>query len=189
LQYEVKGDTPETRGPVIVLLDKSGSLSSTQCAWEAAFALTLLTICQEQKRTFALINFDHALHDECVVEPGDGVTPEVMQALCHQPGGDTNFNKPLARALELLTQDTRLGKADLFFLTDGRPSDGWGPTEATLAGLQALKDTEGLSVFGLGVGRAARLGTIQQIATETYTLHNDPRLSEGDMVPLLAAVA
>jgi uncharacterized protein YegL len=189
LQYEVKGDTPETRGPVIVLLDKSGSLSSTQCAWEAAFALTLLTLCQEQRRVFAVLNFDHALHDECVIEPGAGVTPEVLQALCHQTGGDTNFERPLRRALDLLTQDARLGKADLFFLTDGRPSDGWGPTAETLAGLQALKDTEGLSVFGVGIGRAARLDTIARVATETYTLHNDPRLSEGDMVPLLAAVA
>lgn len=189
LQYEVKGDTPETRGPVIVLLDKSGSLSSTQCAWEAAFALTLLNICQEQRRVFAVLNFDHTLHDECVVEPGAGVTPEVIQALCHQPGGDTNFEKPLKRALELLTQDARLGKSDVFFLTDGRPSDGWGPTAETLAGLQTLKDTEGLSIFGLGIGSHARLSTIQKVATDTYQLHSDPRRDEGDMVPLLAAVA
>jgi von Willebrand factor type A domain len=189
LQYEVKGDTPETRGPVIVLLDKSGSLSSTQCAWEAAFALTLLNICQEQQRVFAVLNFDHTLHDEVIVEPGAGVSPEVLQALCHQPGGDTNFERPLTRALALLTQDARLGKSDVFFLTDGKPSKGWEPSAQTLAGLQTLKDTEGLSIFGVGIGRAARLDTIRAIATETYTLHNDPRLSEGDMVPLLAAVA
>jgi uncharacterized protein with von Willebrand factor type A (vWA) domain len=189
LQYDVQGDTPETKGPAIVLLDKSGSISSAQVAWEAAFALTLLTLCQAQGRTFALLNFDDQLHDETVVEPGEGVTPAVCQALCNAPGGSTDFDKPLARALALLTQDARLGKADVFLLTDGKPNDTGVPSAATLAGLQHLRETEGLSIFGVGIGARARLDTIQAIATETYHLSSRPQEDQGALVPLLAQIA
>lgn len=196
LQYEMRGETPETRGPIILLLDKSGSLSDEQVAWEGALGLTLAQICAAQYRTFAVVNFDDDLHDAQVVDAGTGVSLALCQALCRATNGSTDFEPPLAQALRWLRASPVLAKADVFFCTDGQPNRptareprGGFPAPDTLAALQHLRETEGLSVFGIAIGGNARLDTIQAIATATYHLSARPQEDQGDLVPLLAAVA
>src|SRR5262249_11546633 len=62
LQYELEGRESEGRGPIILALDESGSMSETlggvvKEAWSKSVMLGLLAIARRQKRDLAVIHF------------------------------------------------------------------------------------------------------------------------------------
>src|SRR5262247_4362543 len=62
LQYELEGRESEGRGPIILALDESGSMSETlggvvKEAWSKSVMLGLLAIAHHQKRDLAVIHF------------------------------------------------------------------------------------------------------------------------------------
>jgi len=188
LQYDVKGDVPEGRGPMLVLLDKSSSMRTprTRLYWSKAVALALLTLCREQGRTWGCVTFDYGVSKEVVVE-GGRVTDQdaLMEVLLQDATGGTDFTAPLSRALTLLTDSPCLTRADIIFVTDGEGD----VDDATREALAQRMAEDGLSLYGIGIGGDADLTTLKPVATACYQVSSDPQHSDGAIAPMLAQLA
>lgn len=95
LQYALRGSEVLGKGPLVVCLDKSGSMDGSSDVWATAVSLALLDVAQRERRPFALLAFDADIKHEAVVMPG-GQLPEA--ALFVSCGGGTDIAHVLARA-------------------------------------------------------------------------------------------
>jgi Mg-chelatase subunit ChlD len=144
LQYQLAGNSPMGRGPLVVLLDKSGSMDGPRDVWATALALALLDQAQRERRTFALLGFDYKVKHEAIVKPGEPLPEEALFTAC---AGGTDIGVALGRGLELIRDNRgQLKKADLVLITDG----GSDPGNAPKLREQAL--AMGVTILGLGIG-------------------------------------
>ena len=123
IQYSLRGTEEKGKGPMIVCLDGSSSMSGDKEIWSNAVALTLLEIARKQRRMFRSICFSSADTPLQVIEmnPRDRYEIEsqrIMQLAEYFPGGGTDFQRPLDAAVECLGE-TRFKKGDIIFITDG----------------------------------------------------------------------
>lgn len=117
LQYRLEGTETLGRGPLVVAIDKSGSMEGEKDIWATSVALALLAVAQAEKRPFGLLCFDASIKHESIVMPGEPV-PEA--ALFVPADGGTDIDKVIRRGLEIMEQRPgALNKADLVLITDG----------------------------------------------------------------------
>lgn len=123
LQHDLRGNQERSRGPLIVCLDVSSSMSGDKEVWAKAIALTLLDIAQRQRRR---------LHAICFAGPDTPVTEwdlnsgeryasephKVLEFASYFTGGGTDFQGPLEAAIGCIERG-KLRKADVVFITDG----------------------------------------------------------------------
>ncbi|MGW8179573.1 MAG: vWA domain-containing protein [bacterium] len=121
LQYQLRGREKEGRGPLIVCIDESGTMSGQRDIWAKAVAMALLHIAQRQKRRYFMIHYDSNVTrtDEFfgTVDP-----LEIIDAISHYTAGGTEFEEPLNMALQMINKGKETGykKADIVFITDGQ---------------------------------------------------------------------
>ncbi|MCX8072070.1 MAG: VWA domain-containing protein [Candidatus Binatia bacterium] len=123
LQYDLRGPEQTGRGPMVVCLDVSSSMSGDKEIWAKAIALTLLDIAQRQKRLFRVICFSSRETPllELDLNPCERYAADphrVLDFAAYFPGGGTDFQKPLDAAVKCLQSGT-YRKGDLIFITDG----------------------------------------------------------------------
>lgn len=123
LQYEIRGPAERGRGPLLVCLDVSSSMSGDKEIWAKAIALTLLDIAQRQKRLFRVICFSAADTPlfELDLNPGERYASDphrILDFAAYFPGGGTDFQKPLEAAVRCL-QSKKYRRSDVVFVTDG----------------------------------------------------------------------
>lgn len=139
LEYEKENTDAKGRGPMVVCLDNSGSMSGNKLTWAKALVLSLLEIAQKQRRDFALIVFCHTIYKIFIVEK-DRLDPNDLLDISEIGAtGGTQFEEPLEVAMQVITgryehpmlkeivkklnlTSNRFKKADLTFITDG---DSW----------------------------------------------------------------
>lgn len=116
LQYQQKGKESLGKGPIILCLDQSGSMSDLDTQ-SKGFTLALMSIARRQKRDFTLILFST---QAITLEYESGkITPNDMAELATTfLGGGTKFDRPLESALNVI-EKSRYKKADIVFVTDG----------------------------------------------------------------------
>ena len=129
---EYKLEAASSRGPMVVCLDGSGSMQGSKELWGKAVTLTLMEIAKrERRRCLAMIfSSGHPLFElELLTKAASGRTrvrdEEVLHFAEHFPGGGTDFEPPLGRAIDAVTGgDYKRG--DIVFITDGHApvSDG-----------------------------------------------------------------
>lgn len=120
LQTEMRGRKPIAKGPVICVIDESGSMMGANHAWaKAIFAVHLQATCQPQKRDMHLMHFSsgQALKEDAYPK-GQGTLQEVIASVRHFFGGGTNFTPWMLRAMDIIRADTYKG-ADVLLITDG----------------------------------------------------------------------
>ena len=123
LQYTIKGNEEKGRGPMVVCLDLSSSMTGEKELWAKALCLGLLEIANRQRRRFTAICFTSAQAPLRLFELATRETltiemKEVLDLAEYFPGGGTDFEGPLAKALEILKR-SRYRKGDVVFITDG----------------------------------------------------------------------
>jgi uncharacterized protein with von Willebrand factor type A (vWA) domain len=117
-QYRRREQIYKGGGDVIVCLDESGSTTGDPAAWGKAVALTMLEICNVNKRNFALVHFSTQIQTD-VFRPGDAdYNSHMLLAAETFLGGGTSFTKPLEEAVSLIENDS-FTNADVVFVTDG----------------------------------------------------------------------
>lgn len=128
LQYELKGKEKVGKGPIIGLIDSSGSTHGAVEEFIKGTAMGLLDIALKEKRAFAVIFFSSKTTPMKVIEFGVGENdPEKIYDLgTFYMGGGTDFETPLDEAVKLLEKSV-YNKADIVLLTDGEcdVSDEW----------------------------------------------------------------
>src|SRR6266536_2943612 len=124
LQYRLSGTAALGKGPLVVLLDKSGSMDGPRDVWATGVALALLQHAQRERRMYARLGFDSHVKFEAVVKPGDALPEGGLFVGCC---GGTEIGVALTHGLEIIrTHPGALKKADLVLVTDG----GSDPTSA-----------------------------------------------------------
>ena len=171
IQYSLRGVEEKGKGPMIVCLDGSSSMSGDKEIWSKAVTLTLLEIARKQRRLFRSICFSSADTPLQVLDmnPRDRYeveTKTVMDLAEYFPGGGTDFQKPLDAALECLRQ-SRFKKGDIIFITDGecQVDPQWAEN------FREQKEKLGFSLFSIliDVGPAS-LGTLQEFSDRISTI-------------------
>ncbi len=144
MQYQLIGNQPLGKGPLVVLLDKSGSMDGPRDVWATALALALLDQAQRERRPFALVAFDYRVKFEAVVKPGEPLPEGALFTAC---AGGTEIADAVNRGLELVRQHQgQLRKADLVLVTDGGSDVQMAPR------LREHAVDLGVTILGLGIG-------------------------------------
>ncbi|MEO0986803.1 MAG: VWA domain-containing protein [Cyanobacteria bacterium J06639_14] len=110
------------QGPVIICLDKSGSMDEDDGKKEidsTALMLALISIAQQQKRNARVILFDGQVRHIRDLDPYSATHADRLDLADLHYGGGTDFMAPLERALEGIEKTPDLKEADVIFITDG----------------------------------------------------------------------
>jgi uncharacterized protein with von Willebrand factor type A (vWA) domain len=171
IQYSLRGVEEKGKGPMIVCLDGSSSMSGDKEIWSKAVSLTLLEIARKQRRLFRSICFSSAETPLQVLDlnPRDRYevsTKTVMDLAEYFPGGGTDFQKPLDAALACLRQ-SRFKKGDVIFITDGecQVDPQWAES------FRHEKEKLGFSLFSILIDMGpASLGVLKEFSDRISTI-------------------
>jgi len=165
LSYALRGADERGRGPMIVCLDGSGSMSGDKEIWSKAVALTLLEIARRQRRLFRFICFSSADTPLFTLDLNPRERHEVQEDRAldvaeYFPGGGTDFQTPLSAALDCF-RTARYRRGDLVLITDGecQVAPDW------LARFKTEKERLGFSLYSvlIDVGPSA-IGTLATLS-------------------------
>ena len=169
LSYRVENEETEKQGPIIVLVDESGSMKGDREMWSKAVALSLLSKATDQRRNWHLIGFGYSINHTTSFQPGKATVEQIEAALSARCSGGTRFGAPLEKALSLLAEEPGLKKADIVIVTDGEAEI---PTNIREE-LIAKTKKEGLNVFAVGVGNQAQIeDSFRDVATEFVNVYD-----------------
>ena len=149
MQYALNGKARLGKGPLVLLLDRSGSMDGDKDTWSTAVALALLGMANDERRTFALVAFTDQVIYEAVVKPGERLDEEALNLTC---SGGTDIDAAVARGLDIVERNPgALHEADLVLVTDGCS------LAERAAELKNKAKALGVSVLGVGIGVAREL--------------------------------
>lgn len=121
LERELQYHETETKGPIICVVDTSGSMAGNKDTWAKAVELCLLKIAKREKRAFRSIHF--ASDNQIRVRDFDTKRPQVDEmvatALQFYNGG-TDYNQWINKALESI-EESEYNRADVVCISDGAP--------------------------------------------------------------------
>ena len=188
IQYDVRGTEQMGQGPVICVVDESGSMGcedvagGSREAWSKALALALCDQARQKGRDFHYIGFSSSRQQVQFSFP-KGVTTinKVIDMTEHFFGGGTHYEGPLRSALQLMDQHydanvtTSKGKPDIVFITD----DEYGSLDPQfMQEWNRVKDKTSLRCFGVAIG-CGFSGALQQVSDNvrsiTDLVDSDPR--------------
>ena len=179
-QYRLDGKETLGRGPIVVLVDVSGSMQGQPADWARALAVATIGQAARERRRVTVAFFTERIEAAIRVDV-DGTAYEVDRADARRlgrklggiaqasiacirqgVGGGTDFTGPLQYALDAgITED----RADLVFVTDGQAD----ADADTMAALHDAK-SRGLRVFGLTVNGGSVARSIAAICDEVVDL-------------------
>lgn len=147
---EYRGIESKAKGPIVVVVDESGSMNGEPIATAKAMALALAWVARHQKRWCALVGFSGGTEGTfCVIPPGKDNPAELMTWLEHFYGGGTTCDVPLA-VLPCRWEELGCpkGKTDIVILTDAQVNV---PDEIRQSFI-AFKQRENVKLISLVIG-------------------------------------
>lgn len=173
IQYRLEGKETMGRGPIVVLLDRSGSMQGDPEMWASATAIALMGAAARERRMVTVCEFTYDVDtvsrvaggkgamlstaDPAIVTTPDLTVPSIAIALAtRKSDGGTRFEPVLAYGMACGVLDDR---ADLVFVTDGLAS----ADAETIAKLAAAK-ARGLRIYALTVNGGRLAPVIEAIA-------------------------
>jgi len=184
MQYRMVGTEPEGRGPIVLLLDESGSMgfgSGEPHAWARAVGIATLAAGAKQKREVTVVGFNGGItsvyrlrkdgtaarlssrNPEQVEQEIGGIAEVVLAVASTGTGGGTSFDVVLRYAL---ASGVRSARADLVFVTDDECS----VSPEILAEIEASRKSSGLRVYGLTINGGKVAGAAAAICDEVSSL-------------------
>lgn len=187
IQYRFKGSETKGRGPIVVCVDESGSMSGARNTWAKGLALALLDMAQREKRGFALISFDGRITSEFYLPPGKSQNLDaLLKAVCSFSGGGTDFQPPLDRARAIVQGEVadkpNLRDADILLVTDGEA----GIDSRWLAGWRAWRRESGTNVYAFPIG--CYEGSLRDIADKVVRLDGVRHSDDGEATDVVASI-
>jgi uncharacterized protein with von Willebrand factor type A (vWA) domain len=119
LQYEVQGED-EINGPLIACIDNSESMKGKKEYFAKAIAISMLQIAAKAKRAYRCVLFDNTVNKVIDSKKNEYNLKKIIEIAETFYGGGTEFEPPLEKALETLSNH-KFKKADILFITDGEP--------------------------------------------------------------------
>ncbi|HUA33391.1 MAG TPA: VWA domain-containing protein [Candidatus Binataceae bacterium] len=123
LQYRLREDEQRGKGPMVVCIDVSSSMSGDKELWAKAVGLTLMDIARRGRRLFRAVLFSSGDRDLKVLDLNrerryQPDLNKVVEMAEYFPGGGTDFERPIDAAVELLAEK-KLKRGDIVIITDG----------------------------------------------------------------------
>lgn len=113
-------EDPMGRGPVVVVVDESGSMRGTEIIMAKALALTLARLARQDKRWIYFVGFADIGQENHLCMPHDEWDEgELMNWIEHFFGGGTDFDVLYHISQRWNEMDAPVGKTDVVFITDG----------------------------------------------------------------------
>ena len=142
LEYRLGGEERVERGPMVILLDESGSMSddlgsATRFEWAKAVTIAALDLCVKQRRELYYATFDDGVGrvhrfaangqtaqvardcNRLQWAPQDRPTAVMELMTLSLAGGGTNFDQPLRVGVGIAREAKATARPDLVFVTDG----------------------------------------------------------------------
>lgn len=142
LEYRLGGEERVERGPMVILLDESGSMSqdlgsATRFEWAKAVTIAALDLCVKQRRELYYATFDDGVGrvhrfaangqtaqvardcNRLQWAPQDRPTAVMELMTLSLAGGGTNFDQPLRVGVAIAREAKATARPDLVFVTDG----------------------------------------------------------------------
>lgn len=117
-QYQMSGESIKSRGPLVIVIDESGSMHGNREVWAKACAVALTRVALQEGRAVRCVHFATGTHTHDV-NPGNADDMRLV-AESHLSGG-TDIDVALQVAIRQvgnLAKDDKVG-ADIVFITDG----------------------------------------------------------------------
>jgi uncharacterized protein with von Willebrand factor type A (vWA) domain len=185
MQYRLEGSEKKGRGPVVVLIDRSGSMDGECERWASAIGIAMVGVARKSKRSLTVLGFNGSIttaahiskRGECQIASFDdnyagrkgrakidfqkvngGPAKMAEYIASENSGGGTNFEPPLMAALNHLPDSISDEKADLIFVTDGEAE----MTEAMRESITEAK-SNGLRIFGITISGGYITGVMKEM--------------------------
>lgn len=161
MQYRMAARQPEQSGPMVVLLDVSGSMEGESEVWAKAVFIGLLELAQEQKRGVYFIAFNREVVRQVHFASGEKDYAKLIDAISVACGGGTSFYAPVTCGLRRIENDSSMRDADMIIITDG---------EADVNGLVERIDACSVGVRCFGVAIGASTTSLDVFCAKTWSL-------------------
>lgn len=175
MQFRATDRVPLSNGPMVILVDESGSMKGNGELWAHAAVVAAIGRARRDKRSCAVVTFNGHVTGawevradgsccrmstrEPVVQPGQLTIEEViLEMLTRHSDGGTSFAPPLRWAAAYLTG--RVARADVVIVTDGEADM---PAEL-LEAYQTIVKADG-RIFGITVNGGSVSGTVRALCT------------------------
>lgn len=120
LQYKTSGKEKQSRGPLVVCLDSSGSMNGLPDDWAKAVTAVLGQIAQQDNRHFRVIHFGTRVYRIDDFPPHTHDYQRLLESmLSFYSGRGTDWEPPLNEAVRCIEKEQRLLQADVVMVTDG----------------------------------------------------------------------
>ncbi len=180
LTYQLRGrelsdGDRKRRGPVVALLDSSGSMSGEPELAAKALLLALSRRLTEERRQLRALMFSVDVESYDLIGPGG--QSQFMELLCQTFGGGTDFDIALRQGIKSLSEPEWQG-ADILFITDGlaRIKD-----RGCLHDWNCLKERQGCRIFTVLVG-GTEPGGLQRISDQVFLMSRQGEWSGGSLL-------
>lgn len=186
--YDVRGTEKQGQGPIICVVDESGSMMTQDVAggsreaWSKALCLAMLEQARHRNRDFIYIGFSSSGQQHTIRFPKAANNLEnVLTMTEHFWGGGTSYDKPLRMAMDIVMEydANSLPKPDIVFMTD---DESGGMTLEFMHDWNVMKDKTSAQCYGIAIG-CGYSGTLAQVSDNVRAiteLASDPRVV-GDL--------
>jgi len=159
----------DQKGPIVMVLDSSGSMSSGDAdVWAAAVALAFMDVAKTQRRAFAIVHFGSKVLRTDVFANQEAMTPEAVCSAVNffAADGGTNFMDSLSHAITVIREQGAFHKADIVMVTDGQA----GITEEWKIKWNEQRVELDFSCYSILVGSYCSRQTNEQFSDDTVAL-------------------
>ncbi len=151
------------KGPIVMYVDISGSMSGEAELWSKAIALLIAEEALKEKRAVQIHLFDVRIADSVVLEAGRSDNNDLLDFVSTwHLGGGTSFNAVLAHAV---TSAKISDKSDVLMITDGCSE----VHEHTIRNVNQLKERTGAMWSTICIGIAGQ-DVLKRFSDEVHTV-------------------
>lgn len=146
LQYQLRGTEKAERGPIVVMMDGSGSMEGARHEWAMGVALAMLEVAAMQNRALALVHFgSKVIKSDVIANPRALTLPKLIEMVTFWANSGTNIQASLKWVGdELLAKEQALQGADVLLVTDGESGN-------FSASVRDLRQRFGAATYGVAI--------------------------------------
>ena len=166
---ELMATEKEAKGPIVVVIDESGSMGGEPINNAKAMAMAMLWIAQHQKRPAAIVSFaDGDSHRKLVINPEKPEPEKLIEWLGGFLNGGTDPYIPfewVPQNWETTLQAPK-GKADMILITDAAIHI----PESTVESFKKWKEESMVKLYSIVISSEA--GSVEPLSDRTWVVNN-----------------
>jgi len=180
-QYAVRGTDKRARGPIVLMLDESGSMHGSRNEWAKAAAIAVARVAAAEKRRVAIVHFGTSVvvRDLVASDPAS-----VLEMIGHFLSGGTDVGLALTSAIAEVKRLAARGDqgADVITATDGiDPAS----VEVQRAAVETMR-AQGVRLWTVAIECVIAADAPLRAGATSYSELGREALGEGESVKMLA---